>query len=202
MINGEKKFSPLFCLFNKFSYLYTMSKIINLFGGPSIGKSTQAAGLYYEMKKAGYNVEMPYEFPKLQAWERNVYAVKDQFYITANQHRNISRLYGQVDYIIVDSPILFGLIYKDRYNLEPEYPAMFYGYKFDEFIVDLHKHYDSINIVLERDITMYQSDGRFQNLEESIEIDKEIIGMLDRYEVEYFKVPINNDTATSIISVI
>ena len=87
-----------------------MSKIINLFGGPSIGKSTQAAGLYYEMKKAGYNVEMPYEFPKLQAWERNVYAVKDQFYITANQHRNISRLYGQVDYIIVDSPILFGLI--------------------------------------------------------------------------------------------
>ncbi len=95
-----------------------MSKIINLFGGPSIGKSTQAAGLYYEMKKAGYNVEMPYEFPKLQAWERNVYAVKDQFYITANQHRNISRLYGQVDYIIVDSPILFGLIYKDRYNEE------------------------------------------------------------------------------------
>jgi len=28
-----------------------MSKIINLFGGPAIGKSTQAAGLYYEMKK-------------------------------------------------------------------------------------------------------------------------------------------------------
>ena len=71
-----------------------------------------------------------------------------------------------------------------------------------EFIVDLHKHYDSINIVLERDTTMYQSDGRFQNLEESIEIDKEIIGMLDRYEVEYFKVPINNDTANNIISVI
>ena len=179
-----------------------MSKIINLFGGPSIGKSTQAAGLYYEMKKAGYNVEMPYEFPKLQAWERNVYAVKDQFYITANQHRNISRLYGQVDYIIVDSPILFGLIYKDRYNEEPEYPSMFYGYKFDEFIVDLHKRYDSLNIVLERDPSMYQNDGRFQTLEESVEIDRDIIGMLERNEVEYFKVPINNDTANIIISLI
>ena len=42
-----------------------MTKIINLFGGPGIGKSTQAAGLYYEMKKLNMNVEMPYEFPKL-----------------------------------------------------------------------------------------------------------------------------------------
>jgi hypothetical protein len=57
-----------------------MTKIINLFGGPGIGKSTQAAGLYYEMKKLNMNVEMPYEFPKLLAihrlrqlytWQRN-----------------------------------------------------------------------------------------------------------------------------------
>ncbi len=79
---------------------------------------------------------------------------------------------------------------------------MFYGYKFDEFIVDLHNHYDSLNIVLERDPSMYQADGRFQNLEESVEIDNEIIGMLNKYNVEYFKVPINNDTANIIISLI
>jgi len=79
---------------------------------------------------------------------------------------------------------------------------MFYGYKFDEFIVDLHQHYDSLNIVLERDPSMYQEDGRFQNLEESMQIDKEIIGMLERYDVNYFKVPINNDTANTIISLI
>ena len=179
-----------------------MSKIINFFGGPGIGKSTQASGLFTEMKKRHMSVEYTYEFPKEVAWEGNISQLRDQFFITANQHRNISRLYGKVDYIIVDSPILFGLIYKDRYNDEPEYPSMFYGYKFDEFIVDLHKHYDSLNIVLERDPLMYQSDGRFQNLEESIEIDKEIVGMLDRYEVEYFKVPINNDTANVIISLL
>ena len=45
-------------------------------------------------------------------------------------------------------------------------------------------------------------DGRFQNLEESIEIDKEIVGMLEKYNVEYFKVPINNDTANIIISLL
>ena len=79
---------------------------------------------------------------------------------------------------------------------------MFYGYKFDEFIVDLHQQYDSLNIVLERDPSMYQEDGRFQNLEESIEIDREIVSMLERYNVEYFKVPINNDTANIIISLL
>ncbi len=94
------------------------------------------------------------------------------------------------------------MIYKDRYNEEPEYPAMFYGHSFDEFIIDLHSRYDSLNIVLERDPAMYQNDGRFQNLEESIQIDKEIIGMLERYEVEYFKVPINNDTANIVISLL
>ena len=80
-----------------------MSTIINFFGGPGIGKSTQSAGLFTEMKKNQMDVELTYEFPKEVAWEGNYSSIKDQFYITANQHRNISRLYGKVDYIIVDS---------------------------------------------------------------------------------------------------
>ena len=87
------------------------SKIINLFGGPGIGKSTQAAGLYAIMKRNNMSVELTSEFPKVIAWEKNHSAIRDQLYITANQHRNISRLYGQVEYIIIDSPILFGLVY-------------------------------------------------------------------------------------------
>jgi hypothetical protein len=35
-----------------------------------------------------------------------------------------------------------------------------------------------------------------------MEIDRDIIGMLERNDVEYFKVPINNDTANIIISLI
>ena len=92
------------------------SKIINFFGGPGIGKSTQAAGLYTLMKKNGMSVELTYEFPKILAWDENLSAIKDQFYITANQHRNITRLYGKVDYIIIDSPILFGMVYKNKYG--------------------------------------------------------------------------------------
>jgi deoxyadenosine/deoxycytidine kinase len=181
-----------------------MSTIINIFGGPGCGKSTQAAALFYEMKKAGYNVEMPYEFPKLQAWEKNLEAVKDQLYITANQHRNISRMYGQVDYIIVDSPILFGLIYKNRYNStgDIEYPASFYGEKFDDFIIDLHFRYNSINIFLERNVTGFQTYGRFQTLEESSNIDAEILSMLDTIKVQYTKIKVDSDTIKNIIGIL
>ena len=179
-----------------------MSKIINLFSGPGSGKSTQAASLFFEMKKAGYTVEMPYEFPKLQAWERNLDAIKDQFYITGNQHRNISRLYGQVDYIIVDSPILFALIYKDRYNIGEEYPAMFYGKKFDEFIVDLHFRYDNLNIFLKRNDSMYQTFGRFQTLEESKTIDSDILNLLNTYGVQFTSIDIDSNTAKNIIGLL
>jgi hypothetical protein len=144
-----------------------MSKIINFFGGPGIGKSTQASGLFTEMKKHHMSVEYTYEFPKEVAWEGNVSQLKDQFFITANQHRNISRLYGKVKYIIVDSPIILGLIYKDRYNDKPEYPAMFYDETYDAFILSLFKKYNSLNVFLKRNDETYDQNGRFQDLTES-----------------------------------
>ena len=183
-------------------FFIAMTRLINLFGGPASGKSTQAAGLFYQMKKMGYSVEMPYEYPKLVAWERNMDAIKDQFYITANQHRNIARLYGQVEYIIIDSPILFGLIYKNRYNSTEEYPAMFYSEKFDEFIMDLHKKYDSINIVLERDSEIFEEFGRFQSLKESIEIDGDIVKMLNTNSISYTKIQVNDTTVEKIIDLL
>ena len=33
-------------------------QIINIWGGPGVGKSTAAAGLFYEMKKLQLNVEL------------------------------------------------------------------------------------------------------------------------------------------------
>ncbi len=177
-----------------------MTKIINLFGGPGIGKSTQAAGLYYEMKKLNYNVEMPYEFPKLLAWDKSYEMVKDQLYVLANQHRNIARLYGQVDYIIVDSPIMLSLVYKDRYSNDLDYPSSFYREKFDEFVIDLHKQYNSLNVVLERDDSMFQRDGRFQDLEESKEIDIDITTTLIKSGIEYHTVKVNDKSIDTILS--
>ena len=76
-----------------------MSKLINLFGGPGIGKSGVSAGITYELKKRHISCNNPYEFPKRLAWDNNIPAIKDQLYVFANQHRGIAESYGKVDYI-------------------------------------------------------------------------------------------------------
>ena len=179
-----------------------MSLIINFFGGPGIGKSTQSAGLFTEMKRHHMDVELTYEFPKIVAWEENYSAVKDQFYITANQHRNISRLYGKVKYIIVDSPIILGMVYKDRYSVEPEYPAMFYDESFDNFVVNLFKKYHSLNILLTRNDETYDENGRFQNLQESKEIDEDIKRKLIDNDIPFIEFNVNTNTALDIFNYI
>jgi adenylate kinase family enzyme len=179
-----------------------MSLIINFFGGPGIGKSTQSAGLFTEMKKQHMDVELTYEFPKVVAWEENFSAIKDQFYITANQHRNISRLYGKVKYIIVDSPIILGLVYKERYNQEPEYPATFYGEPYDTFILDLFKKYNSLNIFLNRNDETYDQNGRFQDLNESKQIDLEIKEKLINNKIDFIEFEVNQNTPLDIFNYI
>lgn len=179
-----------------------MSLIINFFGGPGIGKSTQSAGLFTEMKKQHMDVELTYEFPKIVSWEENYSAIKDQFYITANQHRNISRLYNKVKYIIVDSPIILGMVYKERYNTEPEYPAMFYDNSFDFFILQLFKKYRNFNILLTRNDSSYDENGRFQKLEEAKEIDEDIKNKLITYNIPFVEFEINDTTHVDIFNYI
>ena len=178
-----------------------MSKIINLFGGPGIGKSTQASGLFTEMKRNHMSVEYTYEFPKEVAWEGNISQLKDQFFITANQHRNISRLYGKVDYIIVDSPIVLGCFYEQRYG--DGYPASFYSMSFfDKFLWELFDQYDNINILLNRNNDTYDTNGRMQDLKEAIEIDADIKQTLLVSSVEFKEFNVDNNTAVDIFNYI
>jgi hypothetical protein len=174
-----------------------MSKIINFFGGPGIGKSTQASGLFTEMKKHHMSVEYTYEFPKEVAWEGNISQLKDQFFITANQHRNISRLYDKVDYIIVDSPIILGCFYEQRYG--EGYPASHYGMSgLSKFLWSLFKQYDNINILLTRNNETYDTNGRLQNLLEAQEIDADIKLTLDINNISYSEFSVHNDTPLEI----
>jgi len=184
-----------------FGILDIMSKIINFFGGPGIGKSTQASGLFTEMKKHHMNVEYTYEFPKEVAWEGNVSQLKDQFFITANQHRNISRLYGKVDYIIVDSPIILGCFYESRYGAD--YPASHYSMSgLSKFLWNLFKQYDNINILLTRNDETYDPNGRMQDLKEAIEIDNDIKETLTINSVKFMEFSVDNNAANRIFNYI
>lgn len=178
-----------------------MSKLINLFGGPGIGKSSIAAGITYKLKKKHITCDNPYEFPKLLAWDKNNEAIKDQLYVLANQHRGIAKAYGKVDYIVIDSPIMFSLIYKTYYNTG--YPAEFYSDSFNQMIIDLHNKYDNLNILLERtDAGVHNDKERYQTLEESISIDTHTKKILDENNIPYHIVKVGKNTVREIIKLL
>ena len=135
------------------------------------------------------------------ASDENTGAIKDQFYITANQHRNIVRSYGKVDFVICDSPILFALVYKEKYKKEGDFISSLYGKEFDSFIVNLFNRYDNVNYFLERNLNSSYDEGeRFQTLDESIMIDKEIKDMLDFYGIKYDTIYVDDETVSKILN--
>ena len=178
-----------------------MSKIINLFGGPGIGKSSIANGLTYKLKKKHISCDNPYEFPKLLAWDENHSAIRDQLYVLANQHRGIVKSYGKVDFIILDSPILLSLTYRNYYKSN-EYPATLYGESFDKLVLDTFNQYDNINIVLNRSIGLHNEKERYQTLEQSILLDVEIENTLIKHQLPYTKLDVGDNTVNEILGLI
>lgn len=177
------------------------TKLINLFCGPGGGKSSIAAGLVYKLKKNHIQCDAPYEFPKLLAWDENHSAIADQLYVLANQHRGIVKSYGKVDYIVMDSPILLSLTYKNYYKSN-SYPANLYGESFDEMILDVFNKYDNINIVLERGNGKHNEKERYQTLSESIELDGIIENSLISNNIPYHKVKVGKNTVKNILKII
>jgi len=170
---------------------------INLFGGPGTGKSTTAAGLFHEMKKSGVKVEYITEYAKDLVFSKDFYRLKDQTYILAKQHHPIFKLQDQVDMLIHDGPFLLGLIYLQE---KEGFPVK----EFKDYLVALWKSYEHINIFLERDtdVHKYQDYGREQTLEEALEIDKQIIDMMDHYNIPYHKVVVGEHSVKHILEIL
>jgi hypothetical protein len=176
------------------------TKIINLFAGPGAGKSTIASGLFHELKKRHISCDAPYEFPKELAWNESNKEIKDQLYVIANQHRGIVRSYGIVDYIILDSPLLLSLAYRDNYT--SEYPANLYGESFERMMLDIHNKYDNINIFLERPEKTHENEGRFHDEKRSFDLDKKIMLILKENNINFIKIKVNDQTINSILGLV
>ena len=52
---------------------------VNLFGGPSTGKSTLCASIFSELKIKGVDCEMALEYVKDLVWEESFEKIKNQF---------------------------------------------------------------------------------------------------------------------------
>ena len=94
------------------------------------------------------------------------------------------------------------MVYKDRYSKEPEYPSMFYDESFDNFVINLFKKYNSLNILLTRNDDTYDENGRFQNLQESKDIDNDIKEKLLSNNLPFVEFSVDNNTPLDIFNYI
>jgi deoxyadenosine/deoxycytidine kinase len=151
--------------------------------GPGIGKSTFAAGLYAEMKQQNINVELVTEFAKDCVYEKQFELLKnDQLFLLAQQNRRLQRIEQSnenVQFVITDSPLLLGKIFANKNNYARNFTS------FQNLVVDLFESYDNINLVLDRSLISYQSEGRVESYSESLEIDKLILNELNFWKMNY-----------------
>jgi len=156
--------------------------IVNLIGGPSSGKSTMAAGLFYELKRLGHSAELVTEFAKELTWENRTGALHCQAYIFGKQFHRIDRLVGKVDIVITDTSSLLNPIYQPD-----NYPP-----SFEQCVVDMYRLQNNMTINVER-MHHFISEGRNEDESASINIDNRLIELMAKHDLPYTSVTGDED---------
>jgi deoxyadenosine/deoxycytidine kinase len=154
------------------------SLVVNLFAGPSAGKSTMAAGLFYNLKKAGVNCELTTEFAKELTWENRESALDNQIYILGKQYHKLYRLLGQVDVIVTDTSFVYGCVYAPEDYFE----------SYESLVMEIFSSMNNMNFFIDR-IHPYNSVGRNQTRQQALKIDNRIVDLLKDYNEYYECVP-------------
>lgn len=167
--------------------------VVNLFGGPGIGKSTLAAKLFSALKEKQCNVEVIPEYAKDLTWEkRHLILAGDQGYVFAKQNRRLLRVLKHIDIAVCESPLVLAILY---FNEEADFcdKDVFINY-----VLHIFNKYPNINYVIKRNKNdTYQPIGRNQTEAEAIEKDNEIIDFLTTYNIPFMEV--DRDDAFDII---
>ena len=162
--------------------------VVNLYGGPGAGKSTTAASTFALLKSAGVNAELATEYAKEIVWEGRDYLLGDQIYIFAKQNRKLMRLYGKVDVVVTDSPLLLCHYYSNN----PHILAL---------VLEEMAKADHLHIVLNR-VKPYNPKGRYQTEAEAREIDDGLRQMLRSLDIPYHEVDADESAAERVLGIV
>lgn len=155
-----------------------MTIVINLYGGPSIGKSTTAAEVFFILKRFNVSCELVTEYVKEWAYEKRPIRDFDQLYFFGQQSRRETRLFDRVGTIITDSPVMLCGFYMSKYGLDEmrEHNDDMVGNYYRLCKLRGHKH---IHVMLKRTKPFHQ-EGRYEDEETCIRYDTEIFEYIKR----------------------
>lgn len=140
---------------------------INFFAGPGAGKSTTAAWLFSQLKILGASIELTSEYVKSWACQKREIKPFDQVYLLGKQMQYEYRfLSSGVKNVVTDSPVLLSCSYTQFY-----YPELNIHQPMLEIVEAYEKTYPSLNIFLNREGKPYNSEGRYQTVNEAKELD-------------------------------
>ena len=149
--------------------------VINLFGGPGYGKSTFASYLFYKFKTNDVKAELVFEVAKDLIYLTGIKPPFNQAYVFGNQLFKIERYLEQSDVVIVDSPLLFSIIYNN---------ISYLNHSFDETVMAAFNSFNNFNLFLDNEFA-YSNQGRFQDESDARETHKAIKEFLDGNQIQY-----------------
>ena len=152
-------------------------KVINLFGSSGSGKSTNAAGLAYELKTEGFKVEIITEYAKELCILSSEHLLENQIWVFANQYQKMKYLSEELDFVITDSPLYLGIFYSLKHNFK-------FSSELNPLIEKVYNSFYNINIFLERHHD-WDPYARVQTEEESKEDSEKLKAFLKEESVDY-----------------
>lgn len=189
------KYEGLVDLSNEFNKLISEQKkitsnvsdkhtiVINAFAGPGAGKTTSCLEVAEKLKKQGFVTEYVQEYAKELVYDNNLIMLdghyEHQFDILKEQVKRINRLYGKVDFILTDSPVLLNNTYLNEDKGTNDYVT------YCENVKKIYTLYDNFNYFVERDKSAFEEEGRIHNLKQSIVIDDELKNTLHNNQIDF-----------------
>lgn len=168
--------------------------VITMLGASGIGKSTNAALVFGELKRKLQSVELVREFVKEWVWAGKKVGPFGQSIIYGQQIDRESSLYNKVDFIVTDSPLILCPVYQMHYEGHDsiKYPI----FKDLETAKSMNVHH--MNFFLKR-TKPFNPNERYEDEETARLIDKKLESFLIYNNIDYIVVDCPEDNVVKFV---
>jgi hypothetical protein len=165
---------------------------VGIWGGPSMGKTGVAQLVSGDLKRLGYQADYVSEYAK-ELVRANTIHRYDQLEILAEQHRREALNEGVLQVVVTDSPLPISLYHAKAEDRE----------HFERLIDNRMQGWTVANYLVERDLhASYETEGRYENVEEALAKHAALKELLDRRDPYYVTLDTKGAEAVIVADVV